>query len=139
MRVALIVSGALIIGYGVSGALADLDADPLGMLVFALAVLLLHDLVLMPLILLTGSLIRRTVSPGWRSTVRLVLLVDLAVLLVGAPLALGFGRDPGDPSVLPRPYGMGLLLIVVAVSVTGLACRKGIERWRAGRRRRPSR
>ncbi|MCM4077883.1 hypothetical protein [Paractinoplanes hotanensis] len=63
-------------------------------------------------------------------------LVGVAVFLVAVvPLAWGFGRDAGNPAVLPRPYGTGLGLVLAAIAVIAVAGRKGIERWR--RRRRP--
>jgi hypothetical protein len=44
IRVALVVAGAVLIAYAMVGALTDADADPIGMLVFLLAVLVGHDL-----------------------------------------------------------------------------------------------
>ncbi|MEV6304487.1 hypothetical protein AB0M02_34120 [Actinoplanes sp. NPDC051861] len=127
MRRGLIVSGTLIMGYAVIGALG---ADPAGMLLFGLAVLVVHDFVFLPVVLATGELIRRTVPPAWQATVRLVAIIDVTVLVVALPLVLGLGRDAGNPTVLPRPYTMGLILIVVLTGVTAALIRKGFERSR---------
>jgi len=58
-RVALVVAGAVLIAYAMVGVLADADADPIGVLVFLLAVLVGHDLVWMPVLLAAGLLIAR--------------------------------------------------------------------------------
>ncbi|GIF16628.1 hypothetical protein [Actinoplanes teichomyceticus] len=136
MRRVLVASGLLIMAYALVGAVADGQVDLLGVLVFGVAVLLLHDAVFVPLLLAGGALIRRLVPVRWQTTARAVAVIDLAVAVVGLPLVAGFGRRADDPSVLPRPYATGLLLIVVATAVTAVLGRKGIERWRGGRRRR---
>jgi hypothetical protein len=135
----LIVLGALVMAYALFGAALDTDVDHLGVVVFLLAVLLLHDAVFLPLVLAAGALIRHTVPARWRATVRTAAVVDLAVLVVALPLVLGFGRSADNPTILPRPYPAGLLLILVVTTVTVVACRKRIERSRDGRRRRPNR
>ncbi|WP_328473638.1 hypothetical protein OHA21_13030 [Actinoplanes sp. NBC_00393] len=138
MRRALIAAGALTMAYALIGAVTDSDVDHLGVLAFLLAVLLLHDAVFLPLLLAAGALIRRVIPSGWQATVRTAAAVDLAVVVVALPLVLGFGRSPGNPSVLPRPYAAGLLLTLAVCTGTVLACRKKIERSPGGRRRRPS-
>ena len=50
-RVALVAVGAVLIAYAMVGVLTDADADPIGMLVFLLAVLVGHDLLWMPVAL----------------------------------------------------------------------------------------
>ena len=102
MRRTLIGSGTLLILYALGSLLLDDDVNPAGVLVFALAVLLLHDAVLMPVVLLAGTLITRVVTPGWQSTVRFIAIIDLSVLVVALPLVISFGL---------YPYAMGLSLI----------------------------
>ncbi|WP_433303562.1 hypothetical protein ACQP2F_12345 [Actinoplanes sp. CA-030573] len=48
IRVVLVAVGAALLAYGIIGALTDADADPIGMAVFLLAVLFVHDLLWMP-------------------------------------------------------------------------------------------
>ncbi|GAA4607949.1 lysylphosphatidylglycerol synthetase-like protein (DUF2156 family) [Actinoplanes octamycinicus] len=127
MRRSLIGAGLLLFGYGVSGLLTDAPGDLLGVVVFGLVVLVLHDAVLLPLVLAGGELIRRTVPERCRTAVRSVAVSTLALTVIAVPLALGPGL---------RPYGKSLVLVVVVVTVTVLAGRKGIERLSAGHRRR---
>ena len=137
MRRVLIVLGTLVMAYALLGAAVDDEVDRLGVVVFLIAVLLLHDAVFMPLVLAAGALIRRTVPARWLATARTAAVVDLAVIVVALPLVLGFGRTADNPSVLPRPYASGLLLTLVLTTVTVVACRKKIERSRERRRGRP--
>ncbi|MEU8821279.1 hypothetical protein [Actinoplanes sp. NPDC048796] len=119
MRRLLVVAGTLVMAYAVIGAARD--PHRLGILVFLAAVLVLHDALFLPLVLAGGALIDRFVPPAGRPGARLTGVVGLAVAVVAVPLAIG---------PLPGPYLWGTLLILV-VTVAG---RKGIERWRAGRR-----
>lgn len=136
MRRALIVSGTLLAGYAVIGAAVDDQVNRVGVLVFLLALVVLHDAVLLPLVLAAGALIRRVVPTAWQGTVRITAIVCLAVTVVGLPLALGFGRSADNPTVLPHPYPRNLILILGVVVVTAVVGRKGIERWRNHRGRR---
>ncbi|MBL7258143.1 hypothetical protein [Paractinoplanes lichenicola] len=117
MRRALIVAGVVVMAYGLIGVLGD----P-GVLVFLIAVLVLHDAVFLPLVLAAGALI------GRRPVVRASAVIGLSASVVGLPLVV-----TGDSS-----YGWGLLLILTALAVVAVPGRKGIERWRArsGRARR---
>jgi hypothetical protein len=119
MRRALVVSGVAVMAYGLAG--VALDPDRLGVAVFLVAVLVLHDAVLLPLVLAAGALIGRAVPPAWRATARTATAVGLAVVVVGVPLAVG---------PLTGPYGWGTLLILVVIGVSAVAGRKGIERSR---------
>jgi hypothetical protein len=116
-RRALIGSGALLIAYAVSGALADDDVK-FGALVFLVVVLVAHDGLLLPLTIGAGALIGRIVPPAARGGVRTAAVISLAVTIVAFPLVLGRGRVPDNPSVLPLPYGRGLLVVYALIWVT---------------------
>ena len=62
-----------------------------------------------------------TCRPETRTAVRAAALVSAAVTLVALPLVLGYGRDPGNPSALPLPYGRGLAVLLGLIWVTALA------------------
>ncbi|WIM93052.1 hypothetical protein ACTOB_005017 [Actinoplanes oblitus] len=123
MRRALIAAGSLIFSYGVIGLLTGDGGDLPGVVVFGLAVLALHDGVLLPLILAGGALIARVVPARWRTAVRLAAIVGVALTVIAVPLQLGPGL---------RAYGKNLILILLVVTVTVLASRKGFERVRTG-------
>ncbi|MFC3736284.1 hypothetical protein [Paractinoplanes deccanensis] len=102
--------------YAIVGSLTDGDVDPVGVAIFLVAVLVLHDAVFLPLVLAGGALIRRVVPVRWRSTVRAVAIVDLAVVVVALPLMIGLGA----------PYGLGLLLILLVTPA--------VRKWKGTRR-----
>ncbi|MFJ8039370.1 hypothetical protein ACIRBX_02505 [Kitasatospora sp. NPDC096147] len=122
-------AGTALIGLGLYGLLTDPQiADPLGVLVWAVGGLLLHDGLWLPLVLLTGTLLART----W--PVRTGLVVAAALTAVALPVVLRAGQDHGNPSVLPLPYLRNwLLLLAGTVLATAVAVAV-----RARRRRRAS-
>jgi hypothetical protein len=141
VRGALIVLGTLIMGYAVTGALTDPDVKPFGVALFLAAGVVAHDGVLLPLMLGAGAVLDRVVPADAHSAVRAAAVSSVAVTLIGLPLAFGFGRLADNPSVLPRPYGKGLLAVLVVIWVVALAkpvarrIRKHLERSRAARGR----
>lgn len=122
MRRALIGAGAVLMGYALISAILDAEVNKVGVLIFLAGVLVLHDGVFLPLVIAAGAL----------SRVRATGVITLAVLVVGLPLALGFGRPADNPSALPLAYARNLLLILVLiwVPVTVRAIRKAMERRR---------
>ncbi|MFI5494471.1 hypothetical protein [Actinoplanes sp. NPDC051859] len=127
----LIGSGTLVIAYALSGAIADTDLDA-GALVFLVAVLVAHDALLLPLAIGAGVLINRLHPPQLRTPVRVAAVLSLAVTIVALPLALGRGRVPDNPSILPLNYLHGLL-IVHAVIWSAAAITVAV-RWRRRQR-----
>ena len=130
MRRVLVAAGVLVMGFAVVGALSDDDVRPFGVLLFLVGVLVWHDLLLMPLVLAVGALIGRRVPAGARTPVRVAALCSVALLVVATPLVLGVGRIPGDPSVLPRSYGWGLVLALTLLWAFALGV-SGIRGWRS--------
>jgi hypothetical protein len=123
VRRGLIGIGALTMAYAVSGALTDADLRA-GALVFLIAVLAVHDGVLLPLTIAVGILTGRVVRTGGRAVVRAGLIASLGVTVVALPLVLGRGRAADNPSVLPLHYGRGLL-VVYALIWLAVAARAG--------------
>ena len=121
MRTVLVAAGLLVIGYAVLAGATDPDVNPPGVLTFLLGVLVAHDAVFLPLVLAVGALVGRYVPAGDRAAVRASAVVSVAVTLVALPLVLGLGRDPGNPSALPLPYGRGLAVLLGLIWATALA------------------
>jgi hypothetical protein len=132
VRRALIAAGLLVMGFALVGAVTDDDVRPFGVLLFLVGVLVWHDLLLMPLVIAVGAAIGRFVPAPARTAVRVAGLCSVAVLVVAAPLAVGVGRVTGDPSVLPRPYGWGLVLVLALLWSSALGA-IGVRRARRRR------
>jgi hypothetical protein len=138
MRTARVLLGALgvaAIGYAILGAVADPDVTPIRHTMFLLALVALHDALLLPAFLLAGALLRRIVTGPARAIVQAALVVTAAVTLVAAPLVLGYGRTADNPSALPGDYPAGLTLILAAIWIPASAALVSI---RLARRRRDS-
>lgn len=115
LRRALIGFGVLVTAYGIWGVLPE----P-GVLLFLAAVVVAHDLVWMPVVLLAGAFLRRPVA-------RMAALVAASVLVVGVPLVVA-ARPADNPSVLPLDYGRNLLAVLAGIAVAGVVFRRGRKR-----------
>lgn len=80
-----------------------------------LGLLVAHDLFLLPIVAAVGVALRSRVSPGMRGAISGALAVSAILALVSVPALVGFGRQPDNPSLLPRNYvlGVGILLVLV--------------------------
>jgi hypothetical protein len=84
-RAALVAGGVLIMGYAVGGALADPGLKPGGVLLFLAGVLIGHDALWLPAVLVGGAVITRFVPRRHRPAACAVAIVAVAVLVVAAP------------------------------------------------------
>ena len=76
---------------------------------FRAAVLIGHDLILLPIAIGVGVLVVR-IAPGWaRPSALGALYASAVVTVIAFPFLIGVGRSPDNPSVLPLHYGRGLL------------------------------
>jgi hypothetical protein len=74
-----------------------------------------HDAVVLPIVLVVGTAARRIVSDRAWPVVRWALATSGVLLLVSWPFVRGYGRSRGNPSLLPRSYGAGVLVALAAV------------------------
>jgi hypothetical protein len=118
----LIVAGAAFMGYAALGALFDPDVKVIGVPIFQVAVLVLHDGVLLPPYIGIGAIVGRIVPANVRTAVRVGLVLSLAVTLIALSAVLCFGCSADNPSILPLHYGRRLLetlgLIWAAIGAT---------------------
>lgn len=77
-----------------------------------------HDALILPVVLAGGVLARRVVPPRAWPAVRWALATTGVLVLVSWPFVRGYGRRAGNPSLLPRDYGTGVLVVVALVWVT---------------------
>lgn len=86
------------------------------------------DLLVIPLALAAGRVVRR---PLWRWAVS----ASLTVVVVGWPYVQGWGRRADNPSLLPRDYGLGVTVAVAGVWVAAFALSRARSLrggWRGG-------
>lgn len=128
-------AGWAVMGAGVWGLVAEADRTrPADAARFALGLVVVHDLVLAPLVVLVGWGVARLVPPGARGPVQAALVVSAVVLLFAAPFVRGYGRVSTNPSILPRHYGRGTAVVVAAVwgAAGAVLARRWWRRRRAG-------
>jgi hypothetical protein len=107
--------GAAMVAWGLIGLLTSARSNPVAWLRFAATVVIANDVVLAPLVILAGVLLKRLLPARHRALAQIGLLVTGAVTLVALPAVLGYGRSADNPSALPLNYGRGLLLVTGGV------------------------
>jgi hypothetical protein len=109
---------------GLAGLLRDATKTmPLVWLTWLVGLLLVHDFVLAPLVLLTGRRLRDRAPGAWRWPLQVGLVVSGVLVLASVPVLLGPGRrtQPGNASVLPGNYPAALAGVLVVVWLGVLA------------------
>ncbi|KAB2353024.1 hypothetical protein [Actinomadura montaniterrae] len=110
--------GLALIGYGLSGIVADVPVGRWAAWFAGAAVL--HDGVLVPAVLVAGA-VTGWIPVAYRRVLRGALLVAACVTAVAIPLVLGYGRRPDVPSQLPLPYGRNLAIVVGVIGAVAVA------------------
>lgn len=134
MKAARIALGALGVAGIVWGAwlVSDDGFDKLqSTALWLVGVVLLHDAVLAPVVVVIGVLAARTVPRDHRAVAAVAFLLWGTVTLAVANVLSGVGGKPGMDSLLHRPYvgaWLALTAAMVAVAVVSAAMMKGRHR-----------
>jgi hypothetical protein len=108
--------GWVVIAAGVRGIFENsIDTRPGDLARFVVAGALLHDLVIAPLVILAGVLVRRAVRGRARAVVQGALVVTAVVALFSYPLVRAYGLATGNPTSLPHDYAANLLGVLGVV------------------------
>jgi hypothetical protein len=142
----LVVGGAVGL-FGLAGLLRDATKTmPLVWLKWLIGLVLVHDLVLAPLVLLAGRRLRDRAPEAWRWPVRFGLITSGVLVLTSIPVLVGVGRrtQPHNASVLPGNYPLVVAVVlsmvwlgVVALVIWGSPRSGGRRPAVAGPSRRP--
>jgi hypothetical protein len=128
--------GWAVMAGAVIGAFGDRrDAQPTVLARWLVGSAVLHDLLWLPIVAVVGVVLAR-VGRGGRvpGPVRWAVATSAVLVLIAWPFVGGYGRNRGNPSLLPRNYAHGLVAyLVVTWLLAGVAM--GVGRWRAGRTR----
>lgn len=115
LQAALLVVGALVVGYGgvlMFQLLIEGTAPALGVGAWWLSGPLVVDLIAVPVVVASGVVIGRIVPSAWRRYVSGAAALSVQVTLVAFPFLTGLGRRPDNPSLLDRDYWSGYLVVV---------------------------
>jgi hypothetical protein len=108
-------AGVAVMAYAVVGALGDDGVDKVGVAWFLLALVVAHDLVLLPVAIGVGALVVKGVPEWARPSVQSGLFASAIVTAVAFPLVIGAGVIADNPSRLPLNYGRGLAVVLAVV------------------------
>ena len=114
---ALLPVGGMLMVWGLVGLFRDASsAVPASWLRWFIGGLLVHDLLLVPAVLLVGLAVRQ-LPTALQPAVRTALIVSGTLALTSVPLLLGYGRStqPGNISLLPGDYPRNLAITTGAV------------------------
>jgi len=112
------VLGVLAIAFGGLQVLLNWEAaSPFGLAAFLLAVVVLDDLILLPLALAVGWVVRRALPAPAQIPAQVALVVLAGILLVGVPFALSPARNGESATLLTEPYWRNLGLLTVSLAL----------------------
>jgi len=118
VRRLLFLPGVALIVWGFAGLFTTArHPRPLPWLTFFLGANVLTDAVVAPVVVVAGVVVARLVGARWRGYVTGGLIISGVVLLVGLPMARGYGLRSDNPSILPLDYTRGLALTLALVWV----------------------
>ena len=128
----VIAAGWALIGWVVAGVLREADrTHPGSWATWVIGAALVHDLVVLPLVLLVGLGLSNAIPPAWRPPIRAAVTVVVVIGLATWPTVARFGARADNPSILPLPAGRNLVLLAGALLLAALVA--GWIRARRGR------
>ncbi len=111
-----VLVGWTVILAGVIGALIDSRfTHPRSMAIWIVGCLVAHDFVLAPLVFGLGKALRRAASGAERKLLQVCFVLYGVIFLVSIPVLGRFGQRPDNDTLLPRDYGVGLIVTLVVV------------------------
>jgi F0F1-type ATP synthase membrane subunit c/vacuolar-type H+-ATPase subunit K len=114
--------GWAIIAGAVAGAVADRrDAQPLELVRWVIGAALVHDLLWLPLVAFAGVALTRITRRRLPYAIAWALATSAVLVVVGWPFVRGYGRQRGNPSLLPRSYAQGVAAYLVVIWIVALA------------------
>jgi Kef-type K+ transport system membrane component KefB len=130
----LVATGTILCSFGVLGSIFGDRTDPVRVAVLIVLAAVTHDLLIVPVVLAAGLVLRR--APDWaRAPLQATLLICAVVVLVSVPVLGRFGARADNPSLLPRDYQAGLAVVLglVLLAAAGLAALRCLRRRRTER------
>ncbi len=121
-RVSLGALGVVVAGWGGWTLLTNQRPDQLvAAAVWLAGGVIAHDFVLAPAVLVAGWLLVRVLPRWMRGPATAGAVVLGTVTLVAIPVLGGWGRRADNPSLLPRDYSSGWILVATIVAIAVVA------------------
>jgi hypothetical protein len=131
-RLALGAVGVLAAAFGALRFLQLDLPDILDAVLWLVAGVAVHDAVIAPLTIGLTLLATRVVPPGIRTRVVVALVVLATVTVTAIPVLGTFGARPDNPTILPRNYLVGWLVLAVLVLLVTVLAGPLTRRWHRG-------
>ncbi len=96
---------------------------------WVLGAALVHDLIVLPLVLVVGWALSRLTPLPWRVPLRTALVMAAVVSLTVFPVTRRWGARSDNPSILPLPAAQNLALVVAALLTCALVA-GAVTTWR---------
>lgn len=97
------------------------DVPPVAFARWTVGLVVVHDLLVAPAVILVASAVRRLVPPPWRSVLTGALVLGGVVLLFAWPYVQGWGTSSSNASIQPRDYERGLAIVLAVIAGAGVA------------------
>lgn len=111
-----VLVGWAIIAFGIFGALSQANrSHPRSVLIWLVAGLIAHDMLVAPIVFTAGRALRRVVPGRVRAAVHAGLILTGVFVIASIPVLGGFGRRADNLTILPRNYVVGLLVVLAVV------------------------
>jgi hypothetical protein len=137
-RIVLATAGILLGLFGVARLLTQVPASSLiGLGVWLVAAVAIHDGLLSPLVVTVGWFLRRHLPPRGRRYVQAGLIVGAVVTVVAVPMIYLQGSQPASKAILDQHFGANLTLllgILGAMTLLAYAVRVARDRGGSGRK-----
>ncbi len=117
-RIAFVVAGLGLLGFGAFRLLTEMSRGTLiALVIWLLAALIIHDVLLAPAVVGVGWLLRRFVPDRARRYLQIGLVTSAMVTVVALPMIYLRGSQPVVKAMLLRDYGanLGLLIGLIAL------------------------
>jgi hypothetical protein len=107
--------GWALMAFGTWGILARaLATEPSELAAWVVGAAVVHDLVVAPVVFSVGRTVAWATRGLPRAAIQVGLILTGILVVYSIPVVGGFGRLEDNPSLLPREYGTGLVVLLAA-------------------------
>lgn len=130
LRIVLGAAGVAAVCFGVWTMRDSEGAELRSALAWLAGVVVAHDFVLAPFVVVLGVVVTRVVPVTWRTPGIVAFVLWGSLTLIALPALSGLGARPDNPSLLDRPYVTAWLVLSAAaiVAVPAYAALRGRDR-----------
>lgn len=112
----VILVGFGVMGWAVLGVFSEAERTaPVSWFTWLIGGALVHDLIVLPLVLLVGAGFASLGRPGLARSLRWAVAVGAVITVASFPVVARFGARSDNPTVLPLPAGRNLVYIWVGL------------------------